>query len=84
MSLVDSQKVLEAVAKSLEFRVKDLTLDMRMGRDLGADSLQLCDLEMHLEDTFKLKDITIDFSDNIEQIKLSIESQLRGQSKLGS
>ncbi len=59
------EKVRDILVEQLDVEEDEVTLDAVIADDLGADSLDLVDLVMSLEDTF---DIEIE-DDQVEQIK---------------
>ena len=48
------EQVREIICKQLELEESDVTMDTNIKDDLGADSLDLVDLEISLEDEFEV------------------------------
>jgi len=53
----DAKKIIEVIADELNMEESDITLESTFTDDLGADSLDVCQIIMRLEDMYK---ITID------------------------
>ena len=53
----NSKKIIEVIADELNMVESEITLDSAFTDDLGADSLDVCQIIMRLEDMYK---ITID------------------------
>jgi len=53
----NAKKIIEVIADELNMEESDITLDSTFTDDLGADSLDVCQIIMRLEDMYK---ITID------------------------
>lgn len=53
----NAKKIIEVIADELNMEESDITLESTFTDDLGADSLDVCQIIMRLEDMFK---ITID------------------------
>lgn len=59
------EKVKQLLADQLDASVEDMTLDTKIAEDLGADSLDVVELLMSIEDEFEIEIP----DDKIEQIK---------------
>ena len=55
MASFDESKVKEIIAKELEVDVKQLTPEAKFIEDLGADSLDIVELVMALEEEFEIE-----------------------------
>ncbi len=53
----NAKKIIEVIADELNMEESDITLESTFTDDLGADSLDVCQIIMRLEDMYK---ITID------------------------
>ena len=53
----NAKKIIEVIADELNMEESEITLDSAFTDDLGADSLDVCQIIMRLEDMYK---ITID------------------------
>ncbi len=53
----NAKKIIEVIAEELNMEESDITLESTFTDDLGADSLDVCQIIMRLEDMYK---ITID------------------------
>ena len=53
----NAKKIIEVIADELNMNINDISLDSTFTDDLGADSLDVCQIIMRLEDIYK---ITID------------------------
>lgn len=49
------EQIREIICRQLELKEDDVTLETNLKEDLGADSLDLVDLAMSLEDEFKIE-----------------------------
>lgn len=49
------EKLQKIIAEQLEININDITLDSNIVDDLGADSLDIVDLVMSVEDEFELE-----------------------------
>lgn len=76
----NAKKIIEVIADELSMEESDITLESTFTDDLGADSLDVCQIIMRLEDQFK---ITIDdeaameiktVGDAVEQLEKVINS----------
>lgn len=76
----NAKKIIEVIADELSMAEGDITLESTFTDDLGADSLDVCQIIMRLEDIFK---ITIDdeaameiktVGDAVEQLEKVINS----------
>lgn len=76
----NAKKIIEVIADELSMEESDITLESTFTDDLGADSLDVCQIIMRLEDMFK---ITIDdeaameiktVGDAVEQLEKVINS----------
>jgi acyl carrier protein len=67
MAAFDESKVKEIIAKELEVDVKQLTPDAKFIEDLGADSLDIVELVMALEEEFGL-DIPDEDADKLKTV----------------
>lgn len=67
MATFDESKVKEIIAKELEVDVKQLTPDAKFIEDLGADSLDIVELVMALEEEFGL-DIPDEDADKLKTV----------------
>ena len=50
-----SNKIIQEIAKKLQKPVEAITPDAKIVEDLGADSLEVVEVIMHLEETFNVK-----------------------------
>lgn len=75
-----AKKIIEVIADELSMEESDITLESTFTDDLGADSLDVCQIIMRLEDLYK---ITIDdeaameiktVGDAVEQLEKVINS----------
>lgn len=62
------EKVRELIAKTLNVKEEEITLDTDLQNDLGADSLDAVDIMMALEDKFEIE-ISDEESQNLRKIK---------------
>jgi len=67
MASFDESKVKEIIAKELEVDVKQLTPEAKFIEDLGADSLDIVELVMALEEEFGL-DIPDEDADKLKTV----------------
>ena len=67
MASFDESKVKEIIAKELEVDVKQLTSEAKFIEDLGADSLDIVELVMALEEEFGL-DIPDEDADKLKTV----------------
>jgi len=67
MATFDESKVKEIIAKELEVDVKQLTPEAKFIEDLGADSLDIVELVMALEEEFGL-DIPDEDADKLKTV----------------
>ena len=67
MAAFDESKVKEIIAKELEVDVKQLTAEAKFIEDLGADSLDIVELVMALEEEFGL-DIPDEDADKLKTV----------------
>lgn len=76
----NAKKIIEVIADELSMEESDITLESTFTDDLGADSLDVCQIIMRLEDIYK---ITIDdeaameiktVGDAVEQLEKVINS----------
>ena len=67
MASFDESKVKEIIAKELEVDVKQLTPEAKFIEDLGADSLDIVELVMALEEEFGL-DIPDEEADKLKTV----------------
>lgn len=76
----NAKKIIEVIADELSMEESDITLESTFTDDLGADSLDVCQIIMRLEDLYK---ITIDdeaameiktVGDAVEQLEKVINS----------
>jgi acyl carrier protein len=67
MASFDENKVKEIIAKELEVDVKQLTPEAKFIEDLGADSLDIVELVMALEEEFGL-DIPDEDADKLKTV----------------
>jgi len=67
MAAFDEGKVKEIIAKELEVDVKQLTPEAKFIEDLGADSLDIVELVMALEEEFGL-DIPDEDADKLKTV----------------
>jgi acyl carrier protein len=67
MAAFDESKVKEIIAKELEVDVKQLTPEAKFIEDLGADSLDIVELVMALEEEFGL-DIPDEDADKLKTV----------------
>ncbi len=67
MAAFNEQKVLEIIAKELEVDLKQLTPEAKFIEDLGADSLDIVELVMALEEEFGV-DIPDEDADKIKTV----------------
>jgi acyl carrier protein len=67
MASFDESKVKEIIAKELEVDVKQLTAEAKFIEDLGADSLDIVELVMALEEEFGL-DIPDEDADKLKTV----------------
>ena len=67
MAAFDEAKVKEIIAKELEVDVKQLTPEAKFIEDLGADSLDIVELVMALEEEFGL-DIPDEDADKLKTV----------------
>jgi acyl carrier protein len=67
MASFDESKVREIIAKELEVDVKQLTPEAKFIEDLGADSLDIVELVMALEEEFGL-DIPDEDADKLKTV----------------
>ena len=61
----NAKKIIEVIADELSMDESEITLESTFTDDLGADSLDVCQIIMRLEDMYK---ITIDDAANITKI----------------
>jgi len=67
MAAFEESKVKEIIAKELEVDVKQLTAEAKFIEDLGADSLDIVELVMALEEEFGL-DIPDEDADKLKTV----------------
>ena len=67
MATFSEDRVKEIIAKELEVEPKDLTADKKFIEDLGADSLDIVELVMALEEEFGL-DIPDEDADKLKTV----------------
>ncbi len=67
MATFSEERVKEIIAKELEVDVKDLGADKKFIEDLGADSLDIVELVMALEEEFGL-DIPDEDADKLKTV----------------
>jgi acyl carrier protein len=53
--MIDTQKIKEVVAEQLAVNVDDITADSKFVDDLGADSLDIVELVMAIEEEFDIE-----------------------------
>lgn len=49
------ERIMELIAEQFNYKVEDLNLDMSFQDDLNADSIELVELIMSIEDEFELE-----------------------------
>ena len=67
MAAFDEGKVKEIIAKELEVDVKQLTPEAKFIEDLGADSLDIVELVMAMEEEFEIE-IPDEEAENIKSV----------------
>jgi acyl carrier protein len=72
MATFSEDRVKEIIAKELEVESKDLTADKKFIEDLGADSLDIVELVMALEEEFGL-DIPDEDADKLKTVGDAME-----------
>ncbi len=72
MATFSEERVKEIIAKELEVESKDLTADKKFIEDLGADSLDIVELVMALEEEFGL-DIPDEDADKLKTVGDAME-----------
>ena len=72
MAAFNEDKVKEIIAKELEVDVKNLTPEAKFIEDLGADSLDIVELVMALEEEFGL-DIPDEDADKLKTVGDALE-----------
>ena len=72
MGTYSEDRVKEIIAKELEVEVKQLTPDAKFIEDLGADSLDIVELVMALEEEFGI-DIPDDEADKLKTVGDAME-----------
>lgn len=68
----NAKKIIEVIADELNMEESDITLDSTFTDDLGADSLDVCQIIMRLEDMYEIK-IDDDAAMEIRTVKDAIE-----------
>lgn len=66
------EKVKEIIAEQLGLQLEEIKLDSRFVEDLGADSLDLVDLVMKLEDEFEVS-IDDEQASNLRTVKDALD-----------
>ena len=72
MASFSEDRVKEIIAKELEVEIKQLTPEAKFIEDLGADSLDIVELVMALEDEFGL-DIPDEDAESIKTVQNAID-----------
>ena len=72
------EQVREIICKQLELEESDVTMETNIKDDLGADSLDLVDLAMSIEDEFdiELSDEALDKIKNVGDLVAYIEDRI--------
>lgn len=68
----NAKKIIEVIADELNMEESDITLESTFTDDLGADSLDVCQIIMRLEDMYKIS-IDDDAAMEIRTVRDAIE-----------
>lgn len=68
----NAKKIIEVIAEELDMQPEDISMDSTFAQDLGADSLDVCQIIMRLEDIYEIS-IDDDAAMEIKTVRDAVE-----------